>query len=107
MYALLAGALFAGDMLPWAQAILEIGVGLSIVIVNLQVVLVPVLAWLVDRERVPRRYLPCVGVMLFGVVLNRVATRGHHPDRADPGRKITAPNGERGPLAGTGRSRQL
>lgn len=69
MYALLAGALFAGDMLLWAQAILEIGAGLSTVIVNLQVVLVPVLAWLVDRERVPRRYLPCVGVMLFGVVL--------------------------------------
>jgi drug/metabolite transporter (DMT)-like permease len=67
--AVLAGALFAGDMLLWTQAIAEIGAGLSTVVVNLQVVLVPLLAWLVDRELVTRRYLLAVPVVLAGVVL--------------------------------------
>ncbi|MGD6746635.1 EamA family transporter [Streptomyces sp. BH106] len=55
--AALAGALFAGDMLLWTAAIGEVGAGLSTVLVNVQVVLVPLLAWLVDGERVARRFL--------------------------------------------------
>lgn len=67
--ALFAGALFAGDMLLWTQAIGEIGAGLSTVLVNVQVVLVPLLAWVVDREPVPRRFLWWLPVLLVGVVL--------------------------------------
>lgn len=66
--ALVAGALFAGDMLLWTQAIFEVGAGLSTVLVNLQVVLVPILGWLVDRERVGGRFLAALPVMLIGVV---------------------------------------
>ncbi|MER5387918.1 DMT family transporter [Saccharopolyspora sp. NPDC002686] len=67
--ALAAGTLFSVDMLLWTQAIAEVGAGLSAVIVNLQVVLVPALAWLVDREPVTRRYLLAMPVVLLGVVL--------------------------------------
>jgi drug/metabolite transporter (DMT)-like permease len=67
--AVVAGVLFGADGLLWTQAIAEIGAGLSTVLVNLQVVLVPVLAWLVDREPVTRRFLLAVPVMLVGVVL--------------------------------------
>lgn len=67
--AAVAGALFSGDMLLWTQAIAEVGAGLSTVIVNLQVVLVPWLAWLVDREPVTRRFLLAVPVVLVGVIL--------------------------------------
>ncbi|KAA5834452.1 DMT family transporter [Saccharopolyspora hirsuta] len=66
---LAAGVLFSADMLLWTQAIAEVGAGLSAVIVNLQVVLVPALAWLVDREPVTRRYLLAVPVVLLGVAL--------------------------------------
>jgi len=52
-----AGALFAGDMLLWTQAIGEVGAGLSTVLVNVQVVMVALLAWAVDREPVPHRFL--------------------------------------------------
>jgi hypothetical protein len=42
------------------QAIPEVGAGLSTVLVNTQVVIVPLLAWLVDRERSgPRFVLSC------------------------------------------------
>lgn len=65
----LAGALFAGDMLLWTQAILEVGAGLSTVLVNAQVVIVPLLAWRVDHERIGRRFLLALPVMLAGVLL--------------------------------------
>lgn len=64
----LAGALFSADMLLWTRAIAEVGAGLSTVLVNLQVVLVPALAWLVHREPVTRRYLLAIPVVLLGVV---------------------------------------
>ncbi|MGY6025387.1 DMT family transporter [Streptomyces spinosirectus] len=67
--ALLAGAMFAADMLLWTQAIAEVGAGLSTVLVNVQVVLVPLLAWVVDREPAPRRFLFWVPVIMVGVVL--------------------------------------
>jgi drug/metabolite transporter (DMT)-like permease len=68
-FATLAGAFFAGDMLLWTQAIFEVGAGLSTVLVNVQVVLVPLLAWIADREGVTARYLSWVPVLLAGVVL--------------------------------------
>ncbi|MEV5302489.1 EamA/RhaT family transporter [Amycolatopsis methanolica] len=71
-----AGALFAGDSLLWTQAIGEIGAGLSTVLVNLQVVLVPVIAWVSDREPVSRRYFAAVALVLPGVVLAAGVTGG-------------------------------
>ncbi|MEV6290742.1 DMT family transporter [Streptomyces sp. NPDC051896] len=64
-----AGVLFAGDMLLWTQAIAEVGAGLSTVLVNVQVVLVPLIAWAVDREPVPARFLGWLPLLLMGVVL--------------------------------------
>src|SRR4051794_33061377 len=44
LYAVVAGGFFAADALWWTQAIDEVGAGLSTVLVNAQVVLVPLLA---------------------------------------------------------------
>jgi drug/metabolite transporter (DMT)-like permease len=66
---LLAGAFFAGDMLLWTRAIDEVGAGLSTVVVNVQVIGVPLLAWLIDRERAPLRFVAWVPVMILGVAL--------------------------------------
>jgi drug/metabolite transporter (DMT)-like permease len=63
------GALFAGDMLLWTQAIPEVGAGLSTVLVNAQVAVVPLVSWLVDRERISRRFLAALPALLAGVVL--------------------------------------
>jgi drug/metabolite transporter (DMT)-like permease len=67
--AVAAGVLFAGDALLWTQAIYEVGAGLSTVIVNAQVVIVPLLALLVDREPVGRRFLVVLPFMVAGIVL--------------------------------------
>lgn len=69
LISLLAGLFFAGDMLLWTRAIEEVGAGLSTVVVNVQVVGVPLLAWAIDGETVPRRFVACVPVMLVGVAL--------------------------------------
>jgi drug/metabolite transporter (DMT)-like permease len=63
------GVMFAGDMLLWTQAIPEVGAGLSTVLVNAQVAVVPLLAWLVDREPVQRRFLFALPVVAVGVVM--------------------------------------
>ena len=68
-YAVAAGLLFAGDALWWTQAIGEVGAGLSTVLVNAQVVLVPLLALVIDRERVSRRFLAVMPVMVAGILL--------------------------------------
>ncbi|SFJ95620.1 Threonine/homoserine efflux transporter RhtA [Amycolatopsis sacchari] len=81
--AAVAGVLFAGDMLLWTQAISEVGAGLSTVLVNLQVVLVPVLAWLVDRERMTRSFFVCAPVMLAGVLCT-AGLLDRAPAGADP-----------------------
>jgi drug/metabolite transporter (DMT)-like permease len=67
--ALAGGTLFAADMLLWTQAILEVGAGLSTVLVNAQIVIVPLLALIVDREPVRRRYLLCLPWLVVGVIL--------------------------------------
>lgn len=74
--AVLAGALFSADMLLWTQAIAEVGAGLSTVLVNLQVVLVPALSWLVHREPVTRRYLLAIPAVLLGVIFTSGALDG-------------------------------
>lgn len=67
--AAVAGVLFAGDMLLWTQAIYDVGAGISTVIVNVQVVIVPLLALAVDREPISRLFAATLPVMALGVVL--------------------------------------
>lgn len=67
--AVCAGALFAGDALLWTAAIYELGAGLSTVIVNAQVLIFPLLALIVDREPIGRRYLFTLPLMVAGILL--------------------------------------
>lgn len=75
--ALLAGAFFAGDALLWTAAIYELGAGLSTVVVNAQVLILPLLARILDRERIGRRYLVALPPMIIGITLTAgVISRG-------------------------------
>ncbi|TQN27802.1 drug/metabolite transporter (DMT)-like permease [Haloactinospora alba] len=67
--AAVAGALFAGDALFWTQAVSEVGAGLTAMLVNTQVVIVPLLFLLIDRERPRGVFLAAVPFMVAGVVL--------------------------------------
>lgn len=69
LLAWLAGAFFAADLIFWHNAIEQVGAGLATVLGNTQVVLVPLLAWLLLRERPPGSALAALPVVGAGVVL--------------------------------------
>ncbi len=83
--ALPAGIIFAINLTVWHSAIDDVGAGLATVLGNLQVVVVPFLAWALLRERVPRSILialppVCVGVLLVSGALEKGAY-GANPAR--------------------------
>jgi drug/metabolite transporter (DMT)-like permease len=65
----IAGVFFAADLLSWTHAVDLVGAGLATVTANMQVVVVPLLAWLTLRERPPRAALLALPVVLGGAVL--------------------------------------
>jgi drug/metabolite transporter (DMT)-like permease len=69
MLAWLAGAFFAADLILWHHSIAGVGAGLATVLGNVQVVIVPIAAWLLLSERPGARIAAAVPVVLIGVVL--------------------------------------
>jgi drug/metabolite transporter (DMT)-like permease len=69
IYAWIAGAFFAVDLVLWHNAVEQVGAGLATVLGNTQVVLVGVLAWMLLRERPSNASLVSIPVVLVGVVL--------------------------------------
>jgi drug/metabolite transporter (DMT)-like permease len=67
--AVIAGVLFAADLICWHHAIGAVGAGLATVLGNLQVAFVPLVAWVVLSERPGRRILATLPVVMLGVVL--------------------------------------
>jgi drug/metabolite transporter (DMT)-like permease len=64
-----AGVFFAADLLSWTHAVDQVGAALATVIANMQVLVVPVIAWVVLRERPPRAAILAVPIVLAGAVL--------------------------------------
>lgn len=85
--AIAAGVFFAVDLLFWHTAIEFVGAGLSTVLVNTQVALVPLVAWAVLGERPGARVVAAVPAALAGVVLiSGVLDEGAYG--ADPARGV-------------------
>lgn len=69
LLALAAGLFLAIDLVAWHHAIDLIGAGLATVLANLQVVLVPIAAWFLHRERPTRSAAALAPVIFVGVIL--------------------------------------
>jgi drug/metabolite transporter (DMT)-like permease len=67
--AVLAGVFFSFDLILWHRSIGDVGAGLATVLANVQVVLVPLVAWAVLSERPGRQVLAALPVALVGVLL--------------------------------------
>src|SRR5438270_12830399 len=67
--ALGSGVFFATDLLMWHHSIGDIGAGLATVLANIQVVLVPLVAWALLSERPGRHVLAALPIALTGVLL--------------------------------------
>ncbi|WP_242623136.1 DMT family transporter [Pseudonocardia sediminis] len=68
-WAALAGVLLGTDFLLWTRSVLDAGAGIANVVLSVQVVALPLLAWLVSGTRVPRRQLLAAPVLLAGIAL--------------------------------------
>jgi drug/metabolite transporter (DMT)-like permease len=66
---LIAGVFFAADLMMWHHSIADVGAGLSTVLANIQVVLVPLVAWAILAEPPGKRVLIALPVSLLGVLL--------------------------------------
>jgi drug/metabolite transporter (DMT)-like permease len=64
-----AGVFFAADLIMWHTSIEDVGAGLATVLANVQVVLVPLVAWWVLSERPGRRVLAALPLAMLGVLL--------------------------------------
>jgi drug/metabolite transporter (DMT)-like permease len=66
---LAAGVFFAVDMMLWNHSIVDVGAGLATVLANIQVVLLPLVAWLLLAEHPGRQVLLALPLAGFGVLL--------------------------------------
>jgi drug/metabolite transporter (DMT)-like permease len=66
---LIAGVLFAADLIFWHHSIADVGAGLATVLGNLQVVLVAFVAWAVLGERPGNRVIAAVPIVFCGAVM--------------------------------------
>jgi drug/metabolite transporter (DMT)-like permease len=67
--ALAAGVFFAADLVMWHHSIEDVGAGLATVLANVQVVILPLVAWGLLSERPARRVLLALPASLAGVLL--------------------------------------
>lgn len=81
---LAAGVFFAGDLVMWDRSISDVGAGLATVLANVQVVVVPLVAWMMLRERPSVRVLLALGPALVGVLMISGLLE-HGAYGADPG----------------------
>ncbi|MDN5920143.1 MAG: DMT family transporter, partial [Pseudonocardia sp.] len=68
-WAALSGVLLGTDFLLWTQSVLDAGAGIANVVLSVQVVAFPLLAWVVAGTSVPRRQLLAAPVLLAGIAL--------------------------------------
>lgn len=66
----LAAGLFLGiDFTAWNYSIYYVGSGIASVLLNLQVIILPALVAIFDRERIPKTYFIIAPIMILGVVM--------------------------------------
>lgn len=66
----IAAGLFLGiDFTAWNYSIFFVGSGIASILLNLQIIILPGLAAIFDKYRVPKSYFVLVPIMIFGIIL--------------------------------------
>ena len=68
-WSLAAGAALGVDYAAWTASIFYVGAGISTVLINVQVVVLPALAFFVDGEKLSRRFMMTLPLMIVGISL--------------------------------------
>ncbi|MCP2005173.1 UNVERIFIED_ORG: drug/metabolite transporter (DMT)-like permease [Buttiauxella agrestis ATCC 33320] len=67
---ILAGLFLGIDFTAWNYAIFYVGSGIASILLNLQIIILPALAFLFDREKIPKSYFIILPIMILGVVMS-------------------------------------
>ncbi|WP_182358240.1 DMT family transporter [Tomitella gaofuii] len=79
------GGVFLGlDFALWTQSIAMIGAGIATILNNVQVLVVPLLAWAFFRDKIPMRFVISVPVMFLGIALAGGVLGGESAAGSDP-----------------------
>lgn len=84
LWAIAAGVALGVDYSAWTASIYALGAGISTVVINVQVVVLPLLARVFDREPLSRRFLTTVPLMLIGISLVGGLASGSTPGSDSP-----------------------
>ncbi|WP_422659302.1 DMT family transporter [Paenibacillus sp. EC2-1] len=70
LLSILAGLFLGIDFTAWNYSIFYVGSGIASILLNLQIIILPALAFLFDRERIPKTYFIIAPIMILGVVMS-------------------------------------
>ncbi len=69
LWSFIAGIALGLDYAAWTASIYSVGAGVSTVLINVQVVVLPTLAFLIDKEKPTRGFLVSLPLMILGISL--------------------------------------
>jgi drug/metabolite transporter (DMT)-like permease len=69
IFAVLAGLFLGVDFMAFNYSIYYVGSGVAAILLNLQVIILPALAFFFDKEKIPKSYFVIAPLMLLGVVI--------------------------------------
>lgn len=67
---IMAGLFLGVDFTAWNYSIFYVGSGIASILLNLQVIILPALAFFIDKERIPKSYYIIAPIMILGVVMS-------------------------------------
>lgn len=69
IFSVVAGLFLGVDFTAWNYSIFYVGAGVASILLNLQVIIVPMLIWAIDKYRVPKVFIILVPLMIIGIML--------------------------------------
>ncbi|AOV07322.1 DMT family transporter [Sporosarcina ureilytica] len=66
---LFAGLFLGIDFTAWNYSIYYVGSGIASILLNLQIIILPALAFLFDKERIPKSFFIVAPIMILGVLM--------------------------------------
>lgn len=65
-----AGLFLGVDFTAWNYSIFYVGSGIASILLNLQIIILPALAFFFDKEKIPKSYFVIAPIMILGVVMS-------------------------------------
>lgn len=70
LLSIMAGLFLGVDFTAWNYSIFYVGSGIASILLNLQIIILPALAFFFDRERISKSYFIIAPIMILGVVMS-------------------------------------